>query len=225
MVMADLTGGAALMAARGVARLTAAAGTNGGRDGMARAEQEPEPDNPGHLCDHLASRNVLGRNRASQPIDALLAPYHILLTLRRCRAPSIQIVGYSEGLSYRLRARRLTLMHDDPGYPSADHPVDLAEQLPSLANPQLLETLDTVLLELERRLLRYAQVGHQLQQMADEGLVLSARAAARLGQAQSSAIHTQGHLQVVGVGGWRPTSTQPGWGDDPRLQRPDEPAG
>jgi hypothetical protein len=53
--------------------------------------------------------------------------------------------------------------------------------------------------------------------MADEGLVLATRLAARIGQAQSAAAHTQGHLQVIGVGGWQPSSTQPAWNADPRV--------
>src|SRR3990170_8709731 len=99
-----------------------------------------------------------------------------------------------------------------------EQPLHAFEQaLASLPNAELLRTLDLVLLELERRLLRYAQTGHELLEMADEGLVLAVRAAARLGQAQSSAAHTAGHLQVVGIGDWSPTSTQPGWSDDPRA--------
>ncbi len=74
-----------------------------------------------------------------------------------------------------------------------------------------------MLLELERRLFRYARVGPELLEMADEGLVLSARAAARLAQAQSSAAHAVGHLQVVGVGEWSPQSTNPSWRDDRRV--------
>ncbi len=100
---------------------------------------------------------------------------------------------------------------------------DFEAVLAGLGNAELLAALDLMLLELERRLLRYAQVGHELQDMADEGLVLAARAAARLGQSQSSAAHTQSHLQVVGVGGWSPSSTRPRWGDDPRLVQRDEP--
>ena len=53
--------------------------------------------------------------------------------------------------------------------------------------------------------------------MADEGLVLAARAKARLGQSLSAAQHTEGHLQVVGVGEWRPTSARPSWNAEPRL--------
>jgi hypothetical protein len=53
--------------------------------------------------------------------------------------------------------------------------------------------------------------------MADEGLVLALRAGARLRQAQSAASHSAGHLQVVGVGDWSPSSTNPGWNDDRRV--------
>jgi hypothetical protein len=53
--------------------------------------------------------------------------------------------------------------------------------------------------------------------MADEGLVLAARAKARLGQSLSAAQHTEGHLQVVEVGEERPTSTRPAWNAEPRL--------
>jgi hypothetical protein len=94
---------------------------------------------------------------------------------------------------------------------------DFERALASLPNAELLTALDLVLLELERRLLRYARTGHELLEMADEGLVLAVRAGARLGQAQSSAAHTAGHLQVVGIGEWSPTSTHPGWSDDPRA--------
>ena len=58
--------------------------------------------------------------------------------------------------------------------------------------------------------------------MADEGLVLAVRARARLGQALSAAQHAEGHLQVVGVGDWKPTSTRPSWNAEPRLTREDE---
>ena len=92
-----------------------------------------------------------------------------------------------------------------------------------LANEHLLAALDLALLELERRLYRYARVGADLQDMADEGLVLASRAGARLAQAQSAAAHTQGHLQLVGVGDWRPTSTRPAWNEDPRVgEEPDD---
>src|SRR5688500_7716647 len=89
--------------------------------------------------------------------------------------------------------------------------------LASLVNAELLTALDHVLLELEQRLLRYAQTGPEILEMANEGLVLAARAAARLAQAHSSAEHALGHLQIVGVGDWSPRSTQPIWRDDPRL--------
>jgi hypothetical protein len=91
------------------------------------------------------------------------------------------------------------------------------ETVAALPNPELLSLLDRILLELERRLFRYAQKGAEIQDMADEGLVLAMRAGARLRQAQSAASHTAGHLQVVGVGDWSPSSTNPGWNDDRRV--------
>jgi hypothetical protein len=101
----------------------------------------------------------------------------------------------------------------------AERPDEMSGPEPSVrAFDQALSSLpNAVLLELERRLLHYARTGHELLDMADEGLVLAVRASARLGQAQSSAAHTASHLQVVGVGDWNPTSTQPGWSDDPRA--------
>jgi hypothetical protein len=95
---------------------------------------------------------------------------------------------------------------------------ELQKNISGLPNPQLLSALDFVLLELERRLLHYARVGPEMLAMADEGLVLAARSAARLNQAQSAAAHAAGHLQVIGVGEWRPTSTAPSWSDDPRVE-------
>ena len=83
--------------------------------------------------------------------------------------------------------------------------------------PELLRALDLALLELEKRLIRYAKVGPELLEMADEGLMLAARAKARLGQALSAAQHAEGHIQVVGVGEWHPTSTRPAWNAEPRL--------
>ena len=94
---------------------------------------------------------------------------------------------------------------------------DFSATLASLGNPDLLAALDLVLLELEQRLLRYAQLGAEILEMADEGLVLAMRSSARLVQAQSAAGHTQSHLQLVGIGDWRPTSTRPSWGSDPRV--------
>ena len=62
--------------------------------------------------------------------------------------------------------------------------------------------LDLGLLELERRFLHYSHVGPEILQMADEELVLSVRARARLGQALSAAQHqhAEGHLLIVGFG-------------------------
>ena len=93
---------------------------------------------------------------------------------------------------------------------------DYEEALTNLSNAELLSALDLALLELEKRLYRYAHVGPELLQMADEGLVLAVRAQARLGQALSSAQHTEGHLQLVGVSEWNTTSTLPAWNTDPR---------
>ncbi len=98
---------------------------------------------------------------------------------------------------------------------------DFKEALAALSNPELLSALDLVLLELEKRLLRYARVGPEVLEMADEGLVLAVRARARLGQALSSAQHAEGHLQIVGVGEWKPTSTRPAWNTEPRLSEED----
>ncbi len=98
---------------------------------------------------------------------------------------------------------------------------DFTEALAALSNPELLRALDLNLLELEKRLMRYAHVGPELLQMADEGLLLAVRARARLQQALSSAQHAEGHLQVVGVGEWKPTSTRPTWNTEPRLNKED----
>src|SRR3954447_11096264 len=103
----------------------------------------------------------------------------------------------------------------DPGEPAPSE--GTTREPSSLTNTELLGYLDEALLELERRLLRYARSGHEINEMAEEGLVLAARASARLRQTQSSAQHTSAHLQVVGVGRWRPRSTDPGWSDDPRV--------
>src|SRR5687768_3761907 len=47
--------------------------------------------------------------------------------------------------------------------------------------------------------------------------VLADRAKARLGQSLSAVQHTEGHLQLVGVGEWRTTSTRPSWNAELRL--------
>ena len=98
---------------------------------------------------------------------------------------------------------------------------DFQRALSDLSNSELLSALDLTLLELERRLYRYAHEGEELIYMADEGLLLASRAGARLGQALSAAEHAEAHLQVVGVGEWRPTSTHPSWDDEPRLTEED----
>ncbi len=96
------------------------------------------------------------------------------------------------------------------------------DDLSALSNADLLSLLDAVLVELEMRLLRYAQRGVEILEMADEGLILAVRAGARLRQAQSSAAHAAAHLQVVGVGEWQPKSTNPSWRDDPRVAEEDQ---
>ena len=98
---------------------------------------------------------------------------------------------------------------------------DYEQALANLPNADLLAALDLALLELEKRLYRYAHLGPEVLEMADEGLVLAVRAKARLGQALSSAQHAEGHLQLVGVGEWKPTSTRPAWNTDPRLSEED----
>jgi hypothetical protein len=105
-----------------------------------------------------------------------------------------------------------------------DNPIspDYRRALSTLSNAELLSALDLALLELEKRLSRYAHVGGEVLEMADEGLVLAVRARARLTQALSSAQHTEGHLQLVGVGEWKPTSTRPSWNTDPRITEEEE---
>lgn len=65
--------------------------------------------------------------------------------------------------------------------------------------------------------------GPKILAMDDEGLLLATPTAARLRQTQSSAAHTAGHLQIVGVGEWQPRSTNPGWSDDLRVTNPSDP--
>jgi hypothetical protein len=113
-------------------------------------------------------------------------------------------------------------MAPEPSQPNEDPVPDFERALSKLSNPELLSALDLALLELEKRLYRYAKVGPELLEMADEGLVLAARAKARLGQSLSAAQHAEGHLQVVGVGEWRPTSTRPSWNAEPRLAQEED---
>ena len=105
----------------------------------------------------------------------------------------------------------------EPAGPDKLPYADYQQVLSVLPNADLLSALDLALLELEKRLLKYARVGPEVLGMADEGLVLAVRARARLSQALSSAQHAEGHLQVVGVGEWQPTSTRPAWNTEPRL--------
>ena len=109
-------------------------------------------------------------------------------------------------------------VHEPDGLTSPDY----KEVLSALSNAELLNALDLALLELEKRLNRYAHVGPEVLEMADEGLILAVRARARLTQALSSAQHAESHLQLVGVGEWKPTSTRPSWNTDPRLSEEEE---
>jgi hypothetical protein len=109
------------------------------------------------------------------------------------------------------------MAQEEPPHPNEGPVPDFQQALSDLSNPELLSALDLALLELEKRLYRYAKVGPELLEMADEGLVLAARAKARLSQSLSAAQHAEGHLQVVGVGEWQPTSTRPSWNAEPRL--------
>jgi hypothetical protein len=116
-------------------------------------------------------------------------------------------------------------MAPEPPHPDEEpkEPVpDFEQALSKLPNPELLSALDLARLELETRLFRYAKVGPELLEMADEGLVLAAMAKARLGQSLSAVQHAEGHLQMAGVGEWRPTSTRPAWNAEPRLPGAEE---
>jgi hypothetical protein len=60
--------------------------------------------------------------------------------------------------------------HDIP-YPSSPQAGEVMFLfLSNLSNPELLSALDLALLELEKRLFRYAKVGPELLEMANEGL-------------------------------------------------------
>jgi hypothetical protein len=73
--------------------------------------------------------------------------------------------------------------HREPLGPEEPTP-DFREVLSNLSNRDLLSALNLALLELERRLYRYAHEGTDLIDMADEGLLLASRSHARLGQAR-----------------------------------------
>ncbi len=65
--------------------------------------------------------------------------------------------------------------------PNAPPWPDFEQGLSALPNAELLAALNLALLDLEKRLYRYAHIGPKLLQMADEGLVLTVRSKARLG--------------------------------------------
>ncbi len=116
-------------------------------------------------------------------------------------------------------------MDDERADPAEQSPGSdgLARDLRTLVNGDLLAELDLLLLELEKRLYRYARSGPELVHIADEGLLLAVRSRARLAQSLASAQHTERHLQVVGVGEWQPTGTGSAWNADPRVVTDDEP--
>jgi hypothetical protein len=58
--------------------------------------------------------------------------------------------------------------------PTGEPVPDFQQAFSNLSNSELLSALDLALLELEKRLFRYAKVGPELLEMADEGLVLAA---------------------------------------------------
>jgi hypothetical protein len=120
----------------------------------------------------------------------------------------LALVQFSE--TRRLRKMVPNPDEREPLEPKRSVP-DFQRALSDLSNSELLSALDLTLLELERRLYRYAHEGEEIMEIADEGMLLASRARARLEQALSAAQHTQGHLQVVGVGEWNPTRTNPSW--------------
>jgi hypothetical protein len=89
---------------------------------------------------------------------------------------------------------------EEAPYPNEEPVPDFQKALSNLSNPELLSALDLALPELEKRLFRYAKVGPELLEMADEGLVLAARAKARLGQSLSAA-QARGGPTAGGGGG------------------------
>ena len=148
-----------------------------------------------------------------------------LITQSKSRTPASSALSTSRAEIIHLLPKEEAVLASDPSeerHPQQGLSAKEFADTDRLSNDELLGVLDLVLLELERRLYRYARVGAELQEMADEGLLLAARSAARLGQAQSAAAHTQGHLHIVGVGSWKPTSTRPSWSEDPRVVEDEE---
>ncbi len=83
----------------------------------------------------------------------------------------------------------------EPNDPSSP---DFQQALSILPNRELLNALDLALLELEKRLSRYAHAGPEVLEMANEGLVLAVRSRARLTQALSAAQHAEGDRKSFG---------------------------
>ena len=101
-----------------------------------------------------------------------------------------RVVSIQRGLKIRSRmppksaTMEVRKMAPDANEREPDQPdnlplADYREVLAALPNAELLSALDLTLLELERRLYRYAHVGPELLEMANEGLVLAVRARAR----------------------------------------------
>jgi hypothetical protein len=100
-------------------------------------------------------------------------------------------------------------MAQEEPHPKEQPVPDFEVALSKLSNPELLSALDLALLELEKRLFRYAKVGPELLEMADEGLVLAARAKARLGQSLSAAQHTEDTCRWLGWASGVPPARAP----------------
>jgi hypothetical protein len=100
-------------------------------------------------------------------------------------------------------------MAQEEPHPKEQPVPDFEVALSKPSNPELLSALDLALLELEKRLFRYAKVGPELLEMADEGLVLAARAKARLGQSLSAAQHTEDTCRWLGWASGVPPARAP----------------
>ena len=91
---------------------------------------------------------------------------------------------------------------------------------PTRHNNDLLAELDAVLLEVEQRLVSYANLGAEMVETADEGLALAVKVRARLDQTNTVAYRTESELKSVGIGEWEPTGIR-GFRNDPRLSEND----
>jgi hypothetical protein len=99
------------------------------------------------------------------------------------------------------------MAHEEGPLPKEEPVADFEKALSNLSNPELLSALDLALLELEKRLFRYAKVGPELLEMADEGLVLAARGEGEVGGTVS--LSSPAHRGTpAGGGGGRVASHQ-----------------